>query len=322
MTESRTVVLIGFDGMQLLDLTGPAAVFDMANTESGADLYRVRIGSSAGGLIQSGSVGLMSEALADINMSAVDTLLVAGGDWTAVMAAMRDPRLGDALLAAEAGPVRRIGSICSGAFVLARHGLLDGKRAATHWRGCSLFASSFPAVTVDRDATYVVDGRYWTSAGVSTGIDLALAMVEADAGAPLANAIARRMVLYARRPGSQAQFGPLLAAQTKADSGFTDLLAWMNDNLSADLSVDALAARAGQSLRSFHRKFEAATGQTPAQLVESLRLEAARALLARDLPVKQVARDSGFGSADRLTRAFERRFGLSPSLYRELHCSV
>jgi transcriptional regulator GlxA family with amidase domain len=214
---------------------------------------------------------------------------------------------------------RRFGSVCTGAFVLAAAGLLDGKRVATHWASCDRLARRFPALTVDSDSLYVADGKVWTSAGVTTGIDMALALVEADLGAAMANLIARHFVLYARRPGYQSQFSPLLQAQTAAEAPFTGLIEWMQQNLDQPLDVPALAQRAGLSERSFYRKFTEATGKTPAHFVESLRLEAARTLLAKPLPLKTIAGKVGLSSPARLGQAFERRFGMAPSLFREMH---
>ncbi len=199
---------------------------------------------------------------------------------------------------------------------------IDGKRVATHWASCERLADRFPALTVDADALYVVDGKVWTSAGVTTGIDMALALVEADLGAATANLIARHFVLYARRPGYQSQFSPLLQAQTNADAPFAALIDWMQDNLDKPLDVPALARRAGLSERSFYRKFTDATGKTPAHFVEGLRLDAARTLLAKGLPLKTIAGCVGLRSSARLGQAFERRFGMAPSLFREIHAAA
>jgi transcriptional regulator GlxA family with amidase domain len=192
---------------------------------------------------------------------------------------------------------------------------------ATHWASCQRLADKFPALTVDADALYVVDGKVWTSAGVTTGIDMALALVEADLGAATANLIARHFVLYARRPGYQSQFSPLLQAQSEADVPFARLIDWMQAHLDEPLDVPTLAARAGLSERSFYRKFVEATGKTPAHFVEALRLDAARTLLAKGLPLKTIAGRVGLRSSARLCQAFERRFGMAPSLFREMHAT-
>src|SRR5690606_29623516 len=208
---------------------------------------------------------------------------------------------------------------CTGAFVLAACGLLEGLRVATHWDACAALAVACPAVDVDPDSLYRVDGRLWTSAGVTAGIDMALAMVAHDLGAGIAGQVAKRLVLYVRRPGHQSQFSPLLQAQAKADSPFADLIEWMQGNLDAALEVPVLAGRAGLSERTFHRRFVAATGQTPARFVEMARLDAARMLLSRGMSLKSVAARTGLYPVARFTQAFERRFGVGPRLFRDMH---
>jgi transcriptional regulator GlxA family with amidase domain len=314
MTRPHRIALLAYEGCQLLDVTGPAAVFGAANEGRERPVYDVRILSPDGGAVTSNAgVALMSRKIG----GQPDTLLVAGGSrgLRAVMARDDVRRW----LRQAAPKATRYGSVCTGAFVLAAAGLLDGKRVATHWASCDRLAAGFPALSVDADSLYVVDGKVWTSAGVTTGIDMALALVEADLGAAVANLIARHFVLYARRPGYQSQFSPLLQAQTAAEAPFAGLIDWMQDNLGRPLDVPALAARAGLSERSFYRKFTEATGRTPAHFVESLRLDAARTLLARGLPLKAIAGKVGLSSPARLGQAFERRFGMAPSLFREMH---
>lgn len=201
--------------------------------------------------------------------------------------------------------------------MLAAWGLLDGRRVATHWQSVDELARRFPALDVDGRALYVEDGRFWTSAGITTGIDMSLALVERDLGAAVSTGVARRLVLHARRPGHQSQFSALPAAQGNGDYGA--LIGWIGDNLDQPLDIEALAAHAGQSPRTFHRRFAAATRRTPAAVVESLRLDRARTLLGEGAPPKRVAALSGFGSADRLSRAFTRAFGVSPSTWRAMH---
>ena len=306
--------LLAYEGCQLLDVTGPAAVFGAANDAGGKPVYDVRIVSPDGGAVASNAgVALESRRIG----GQPDTLLVAGGSrgLKAVMARADVRRW----LCRVAPGTKRYGSVCTGAFLLAAAGLLDGKRVATHWAHCARLAERFPALTVDAEALYVVDGKVWSSAGVTTGIDMALALVEADLGAAVANLIARHFVLYARRPGYQSQFSPLLQAQAKAEAPFAHLIDWMQANLGQPLDVPMLAARAGLAERSFYRKFTQATGKTPAHFVESLRLEAARTLLAKGLPLKTIAGNVGLTSSARLGHAFERRFGVAPSLFREMH---
>jgi transcriptional regulator GlxA family with amidase domain len=314
MPRPHRVFIVAYEGCQLLDVTGPAAVFGAANETQGRPFYDLRIVSPDGGAVASNSgVAIESRKVG----GQPDTLLVAGGSPGLKAAVAREDLL--RWLCGVAPKTKRYGSVCTGAFVLAAAGLLDNRRVATHWAHCDRLASKYPALEVDADSLYVVDGKIWTSAGVTTGIDMALAMVEADLGAGVANLIARHFVLYARRPGYQSQFSPLLQAQTAAEAPFASLIDWMQDNLEQPLDVPVLADRAGLSERSFYRKFTEATGKTPAHFVESLRLDAARTLLAQGLPIKTIAGKVGLNSPARLGQAFERRFGMAPSLFREMH---
>ena len=314
MPGPHRLFLLAYEGCQLLDATGPAAVFGAANDAVGRKVYDLRIVSPDGGAVATNSgVALMSRRIG----GQPDTLLVVGGSsGLRAVIARADVRH---WLQRAAPRARRYGSVCTGAFVLAAAGLLDGKRVATHWASCARLARDYPRLAVDPDQLYVVDGKVWTSAGVTTGIDMALALVEADLGAATANLIARHFVLYARRPGYQSQFSPLLQAQGAADAPFTGLIDWMHAHLDRPLGVPALAARAGLSERSFYRKFTDATGKTPAHFVETLRLDAARALLGNGMPLKTIAAKVGLRSSARLGQAFERRFGMAPSLFREMH---
>lgn len=320
MSSSLDIALLAFDGFQILDVTGPASVFAAANDAAGKAVYRVHILSVAGGDVRSNStLRLKTRALTALAPRAVDTWLVAGGDARGLRSLAASAEFGKWALQASA-KARRFGSVCTGAFVLAHLGLLDHKRVATHWRACAELARRFPNVHVDADALYVEDGRLWTSAGVTTGIDMSLAMVAQDLGSPIANAVAKRLVLYARRPGYQSQFSPVLMAQTRADGSFKELVDWMKERLSEKLDVPALAARAGMSDRNFHRKFTDAVGETPARFVESLRLDQARNLLSTGLSVKEIAARTGYSNAAQLSKAFDRRFGMAPLLFREMHC--
>jgi transcriptional regulator GlxA family with amidase domain len=318
MPKRRTIALLAYDGFQLLDVTGPAAVFAAANGACGRKVYDVVVISPAGGAVRSDSdVTVSTRAIERMPASRVDTLLIAGAEETALRAAISE-RAVRGFVPRCATKARRFGSVCSGTFVLAALQLIDGRRVATHWEACGALAARYPKVTVDAEALYVVDGNVWTSAGVTTGIDMTLAMVEQDLGADIANSIARRLVLYARRPGYQSQFSPLLDARIRAESPFADLIAWMQDNLDRTLDVPTLAARAGLGERSFYRHFFAVTGKSPAHFVEALRLEAARTLIDGDLPLKGVAAKVGL-TPIRLNNAFERRFGVAPRLFRDLH---
>lgn len=314
MARAHRLFILAYESCQLLDVTGPAAVFGAVNEATGRHVYDLAVVSPDGGAVRTSSgITVQSRRFG----GQPDTLLVAGGSrGLPAVTARADVRR---WLQRVAPSTKRYGSVCTGAFVLAAAGLLDGRRVATHWASCIRLARRYPALSVDADALYVVDGKVWTSAGVTTGIDMALALVEADLGAATANLIARHFVLYARRPGYQSQFSPLLQAQTKAEAPFADLIEWMQGHLDAPLDVPALARRAGLTERSFYRKFTEAMGKTPAQFVERLRLEAARTLLAKDLPLKVIAGRVGLGSSARLGAAFERGFGMTPSLFREMH---
>ena len=322
----RHIVFVVYPGFELLDMSGPVSVFNGANRALAArgesPCYRVDLASGAGGPVASSSgVAVDTRGIDGLRLDAIDTLLVVGAEREPLLQAMRDPALREAL-PALAGKARRLGSVCTGAFILAAQGLLDGHRVATHWDGCAPLVQAFPALDVDAEALYVEDGRHWTSAGVTTGIDMALAMVAGDLDAAIAGEVAKQLVLYARRPGHQSQFSPLLQAQAKAGSPFADLIGWIQAHLAEPLDVAALAARAGLSERTFHRRFVAATGKTPARFVEAARLDAARLLLTRGVSLKSVAAQVGLFPAARLNEAFERRFGISPRLFRDMHASL
>jgi len=313
----RRLVLVGYDGAEGLDLFGPADVFAGASRRLGAPAYDVIIAAIGGGPIAlTSGVKVLARELAGIRPRATDTVLVAGGDDQAIATASSNPALARWLVRA-AQIVRRIGSVCDGAFIVASTGILRGRRVATHWSSCDRLARLHPEIDVDREAIFVRDGRIWTSAGVSTGIDMALAMVEEDHGCPLADSVAAHLVLYARRPGFQSQFSETLVAQTSASDPLGSVVAWLRANLRASLDVDKLARNAGMSVRSLHRRCLQVLDTTPAKLIEKLRVEQARTLLATTpLGTKTIAARCGFGSAPRMTRAFERTLGVAPLAYR------
>ena len=302
------VVIVLYEGVQSLDVSGPAEVFAAAG-------HHVRTVSSDGVPVRSMS-GLTLVPDGDLASAEgdIDTLVVAGGNGT--VEALADQRL-IAWIAEAAGRSRRVTSVCSGAFLLAEAGLLDGRRATTHWSVCHALAELYPAVTVETDPIYVRDGDVWTSAGVTAGMDLALALVEDDHGRDAALAIARRFVLFLRRPGNQAQFSAQLTAQTAERDVLQDIQAHIADRPGADLSVDALATRAGMSVRNFARSFRAEVGTTPARYVERVRVEAARRLLEEtDAGVDAIAATCGFGTAETMRRAFVRALHVPPAEYR------
>lgn len=322
----RHIVFIVYPGFELLDMSGPASVFTGANralTARGEPLcYGIELVSATGGPVASSSgVVVQTSGLDHLAGQTIDTLLIVGAERAPLLQAMRHPALRKTL-PGQAGKVRRLGSVCTGAFILAALGLLDGHRVATHWDGCAPLAQAFPALNVDAQALYVEDKGCWTSAGVTTGIDMALAMVASDLNAAIAAEVAKRLVLYVRRPGHQSQFSPLLQAQAKADNPFADLIGWIHTHLDARLDVLTLSERVGLSARTFHRRFVAATGETPGRFVERARLDAARLLLTDGVSLKSVAAQVGLFPAARLNETFERRFGISPRLFRDLHAGL
>ncbi|HEX8953417.1 MAG TPA: DJ-1/PfpI family protein [Polyangia bacterium] len=320
---AKRVVLVGFDGAEGLDLFGPAEVFTTAGRRLGARAYEVIIAAVGGGSIAlTSGASVAARRLASIRPRAYDTVLVVGGLDRALDEAAASRAL-IAWLRRAARVVRRIGSVCDGAFILARAGILDGKRAATHWSSCDRLARAYPQVAVDREAIFARDGRVWTSAGVTTGIDMALAMVEEDHGRRTADSVAAHLVVYARRPGFQSQFSEVLVAQASASDPLGPLVVWLRANLRASLDVTRLARRAGMSVRSLHRHCLQLLDTTPAKLVEKLRLEQARTLLTTtSLGTKAIAARCGFGTAARMALVFERALGVSPRAYRTMFSSA
>lgn len=314
---TRTVALVGYPGVQSLDLVGPLEVFSMANRFVDVRAYDVVLASPDGGTIVCNS-GLelgSSVALADLPHG-LDTILVAGGNEEALCRAAEEPVL--KWLRERAGTTRRLGSVCSGALILAAAGVLDGRRAATHWDYCDRMRALRPAVRLEPDAIFVADPPFYTSAGVTAGIDLCLSLVESDHGARVALAIARNLVLFMRRPGGQTQYSAGLNVQAAATPRLRQLIAEVTADPSGDLSVPRLAERAGMSERTFSRVFQKETGVGPASFVELARVDRAKALLeTSDWPLARVAERSGFGSVEALHRAFNRKVGATPGEYRE-----
>jgi transcriptional regulator GlxA family with amidase domain len=313
----RIIEVLAFPSVQLLDVTGPVQVFASANdfaAEAGATPpYELRIVAPGDQTVTaSAGVTLATRPLSAFG-SPLDTLVIAGGDG--VGAAASDPALVD-WVRQRARTARRVASVCTGAFLLAATGALDGKRAATHWSLCAEFARRFPAVHVEPDPIFVREGAVWTSAGITAGIDLALALVEEDLGHAAALAVVRYLVVFLKRPGGQAQFSAVLSLQM-AEDRFGALHAWINQHLSEQISLPALARQAGMSERSFSRRYVEATGMTPGRAVEQLRVEAARRLLLESrLPVKRIAQRCGFGSEETMRRSFNRLLAVAPQDYR------
>jgi transcriptional regulator GlxA family with amidase domain len=313
----RNIDVLTFPGVQLLDVTGPFQVFASANdiveAGGGARPYRIRLmAQDGGGVTSTAGVGLATGPLSR-REEALDTLIVPGGSGVEAVAA--NPALID-WLQQRSTVARRVASVCTGAFVLAAAGILDGRRATTHWKWSGRLAQRFPAVRVEPDPIFLCDGSVWTSAGVTAGIDLALALVEADLGRSVALAVARYLVVFLKRPGGQAQFSAALALQAAEDK-FGALHDWINDHLGGELSLSVLAEQAGMSERSFSRHYAEATGQTPARAIERLRVEAARHMLSESrVALKRVAQRCGFGSEETMRRSFLRLLAVTPQDYR------
>jgi len=310
----RRVVIAAFPRVQTLDVHGPAEVFSTATQLNKSDGYAVEVVATRPGPLPTSSVALYPDRTIDRCRGPIDTLIAAGG--RGVHDAARDERL-VAWVKAAAGRSRRVTSVCSGAFLLAQAGLLAGRRVTTHWASCEELARRYPEVEVDPDPIFVRDGDVITSAGVTAGMDLALALVEEDLGRDVALATARWLVLFLKRPGGQAQFSAQLAAQVAEREPLRELQEWLPGNLGEDLSVPALARRACMSERNFARAFRGETGMTPAAYVEMARVESARiALETSNVPVETIARQAGFGTVETMRRAFRRRVGVSPNSYR------
>lgn len=311
------IAILAFPRVQLLDVVGPADVFAEAARQLGDHrAYQVHvIGTDEGVLKSSSGLRLQIDSTVANHRGDLDTLLVAGSPHVHTITG--NPQLAD-WLRRQSRKVRRIGSVCSGAFVLAAAGLLDGKRVTTHWNSADRLASEYPQAHVEPDNIYVKDGNVYTSAGVTACMDLALAMVEEDHGRDLALKVAREMVMFLKRPGGQSQFSAHLAAQTAQRSSIRQVQDLVLENLRSDLSVPALAAHAGMSQRNFARVFRSETGMTPAEFVESARIDAARRLLEdSSAPQKRLADEVGYASVDGFRRSFLRRVGVGPSEYRK-----
>jgi transcriptional regulator GlxA family with amidase domain len=314
----RIIEVLAFPSVQLLDVTGPLQAFATANEHvtqaGGTGPYDLRVVAKGGESVTASAGLAITAAPLPRPSSAVDTLIIAGGPG--VQAASADPSLVD-WVRQRAARARRVASVCTGAFLLAASGALDGRRAATHWSVCKEFAQRYPAVRVEPDPIFVRDGSVWTSAGVTAGIDLALALIEQDLGRTVALAVARYLVVFLKRPGGQAQFSTALSLQSAEDK-FGALHDWINKHLADDISLPMLADQAGMSEGSFSRHYAEATGLTPTRAVERLRVEAARRMLSESrLPVKRISQRCGFGSEETMRRSFLRVLSATPQDYRD-----
>jgi transcriptional regulator GlxA family with amidase domain len=319
---TRTIAVLAYPGVQILDVIGPLEVFARASevaverTGATAPAYRVEIlAPQAGPIAGLSGIRIVADRAFARVAGGLDTLLVAGGR-RGTMTMMRDPGV-LAWLRRMAPRVRRLGSVCSGTFILAATGLLDGRRATTHWSACELFKRTFPQVELDPDPIFVRDGNVYSSAGVTAGMDLALALVEEDFGRDVALETARGLVLFLRRPGGQSQFSAQLAVQASDREPIRELCAWIVEHPNDDLSVEALAHRVAMSPRHFARVFTRDVGMTPGRYVETVRVEAARRRLEESSHgVDTIADTCGFGTAETMRRAFLRTVRVPPSAYR------
>jgi transcriptional regulator GlxA family with amidase domain len=306
----RRVVFVVYPGITALDLVGPHEVLGAAGD------YDLTIAAAQPGVVRPtrGPAIVADRMLASVR-GPIDTLVVVGGDGALVAA--KDTQLVRSV-ARLASRSRRVASVCTGSLVLAAAGLLDHKRATTHWSACEYMAKRYPHVTVDPDPIFVRDGNVWTSAGVTAGMDLALALVADDLGRDVALRVARQLVMYVQRPGGQSQFSAQLGAQVAGRDPLRDLQAWVTEHPDEGHSVEQLAARAGMSPRHFARVFRSEVGCTPAVYVERVRLESARRLLeTTSLSIEEISRAAGFGTVETMRRAFSRRIGASPTEYRD-----
>jgi len=315
-SKPRRIVILAFPGVQPLDVIGPAEVFAGADTLTGGGTYTVDVVAKEADSIsvRGGGYSLVPKTTTARCRGPIDTLIVAGG--TGVRAAEDDVDL-IRWIRSAARRSRRVTSVCSGSFLLARAGLLEGKTVTTHWASTEELARRHPELKVDPSPIFVRDGNVWTSAGVTSGMDLSLALVEEDLGRETAVEIARWLVLFLQRPGGQAQFSSHLSAQVAERRPLRELQSWIADNLDSDLRVETLAERAAMSPRNFARFFRREIGMTPAAYVEELRVERARQLLEESAdPVDAISARCGFGTPETMRRAFGRRVGVAPAQYR------
>lgn len=313
MLLTRQICFVVFPGFELLDLSGPAAVFAHANAVYGKPVYRVLCAASnPGEVISSVDIAVFAEAMESLKLEQEDTVLVVGGEWGAVNLATEDGQLLK-WLRGTPKRVRRYGSVCLGAFVLASAGLLDHRRATTHWQVCGTLSQQVQQAHIHAEAIYVQDGSLWTSAGVTTGIDMALEMVAQDLGSQIKSQIAERLVIQAHRGANSTQRSSVLQAQSEAGDRIADLLTWVEMNLAVQFNNADLAERVGLSERSFYRAFTQRLQQSPGAYVRERRMQKALALLRSGVAIKRVVHEVGFLSEAAFRKAFVARFGAKPS---------
>jgi len=319
--SSRTVLFVTYPDMCLLDVTGPQTVFWLASkemTRQRVTAYDCHTISADGGLVQAAEgVQIQTRPAADFDSQPIDTVIIPGSFFIQSVLPKSDAL--HTWIRDVSTRARRIASVCTGSFLLAKAGLLNGKRAATHWMVCDVFQSLFPDVVVDRESLFVREGSIWTSAGVSSCIDLSLALIEEDCGRSIAMNVAQEMVVFLKRPGGQSQFSQLLKAQALEKDTFDNLHLWIMNNLdNEELTIEMLAEQACMSPRNFARVYKKTTGRSPAKAVELFRLESARRLLEdSNHNIRTIARQCGFGDEERMRTAFLRTLAIAPSEYRE-----
>ncbi len=324
-TATKRIHILIFDRCQIVDATGAAGVFgsanDVAKKAGYAKLpYDIKfIAPETNQVKTSAGVSLYADYILGEHMPSADTFICPGGKGTHTL--ITDSKITKAIKRIS-NRARRVVSVCTGAFILAEAGILNGRRAATHWAYCDKLAKDYPAINVDPDPIFVKDGNVYTSAGVTAGMDLALALIEEDIGRDNALEVAREMVMFFKRPGSQAQFSTHLSAQMAPPGNIRDLQLWLLDNLGEDIDVDVLAEKSSMSPRTFYRKFKKSTGLTPARFISQSRLDAARRLIEESpIQIKAIAAKCGFGDVERMRRAFQKDFGISPDDYRRRFAS-
>lgn len=319
--QSRTIVLVAFADAEVLDITGPFEVFNFANLNlqrngiSDRPVYSIKLLAERAGPVKTLSgLQILAEDMNAYPDDEIDTLVIPGGD---IENAVANKKLID-WIKTTAPKARRVVSVCTGAFLLAEAGLLNGRKATTHWHYCAQLSKSYPAVQVEPDQIFIKHGQVYTSGGITSGIDLALALVEEDWGRELALFVARFMVVFLKRPGNQSQFSTYLTNEASHRPDIRDLQAWIIDHAADDLSVETLAKRMAMSPRNFARLFASETGMTPAKYVEMVRIDRARNLLeTSDLGMEWIAESTGFKDAERMRRAFLRQLDVNPQNYRQ-----
>jgi len=317
--NTRNIYFVIFPGFELLDLSGPVSVFSSATELHPQTPYETHVISTSGGLIASSSMlTLDSVSITDISISTSDSVLIVGANAAPILQVCQDATLIKWLQTIE-NTAERIGSICSGAFILAEAGLLTNKLCTSHWSATQTLKKMYPAIKIKQEALYVNDGKFWTSAGVTTGIDMALEILRKDVGNGLSNKVAKMLVVYAHRPGNQTQFSSLLQLQGRSDHQFSELLSWIDSNIDQALKVEDMAEYMCMSERTFYRRFVAVFDTTPSKYIEGIKLDRAKCLLEENHAISNVARAIGFRSESAFRSCFEKRFNISPSMHRQLH---